>query len=122
MKLIIAMFPTILLAVYGQLITKWRIELLAESSKDGVGGVARLLVYLTDPFILSAYVAAIGGSVAWMFVIERYPISLAFPLYIGLTVLTVVLGGTILFDEQMTVSRTVAALLILTGVAIGSQS
>lgn len=120
MKLLLALLPTVLLVVYSQLVTKWRVVFLLDSLQDSSGPIDRLFVYLKDPYILSAYVAALASSMAWMFVVERHALSLAFPLYIGLTVLVVVVGGVFLFGEQMTFARTLAVLLILIGVAIGS--
>lgn len=122
MKLLISMIPTILLVVYGQLITKWRVQFLAGNALEDGGKASRAITYLGDPYILSAYVAAFAGAVAWMFVVERYAISVAFPLYIGLTFMFVVLGGIIFFGEEMTLLRVVAIILILTGIAIGARS
>ena len=122
MKMLIAIMPTVLLVVFGQLVTKWRVQLLG-SLPDGDGDrLSRVVVYLTDPYIIAAYVAALLGSVAWMFVVERYAISVVFPLYIGLTVLLVVLGGVVIFGEQMSMTRVLAILLIFAGVAIGARS
>jgi multidrug transporter EmrE-like cation transporter len=122
MKLLLALLPTVVLVVYGQLVTKWRVAHLFDPLQNTSGRMDRLFVYLNDPYILSAYAAALAASVAWMFVIERHALSLAFPLYIGITVLSVVLGGVLLFGEQMNAMRTIAILLIVTGVALGSQS
>jgi multidrug transporter EmrE-like cation transporter len=55
-------------------------------------------------------------------VVERYPVSLAFPLHIGLSVMAVVIGGIYLFGEPITLSRILAVVLILAGIAIGSRS
>lgn len=122
MRLILAILPTILLVVYGQLIIKWRVAALSGVAHSASGPLDRLAVYLMDPYILSAYAAALGGSMTWMFVVESYPVSLAFPLHIGLTVALVVLGGIWLFGEPITPARILAIALILTGVAIGSRS
>jgi multidrug transporter EmrE-like cation transporter len=84
--------------------------------------LGRLAVYLADPYILSAYVAALASSITWMFVLENYPISLAFPLHIGLTVMAVVIGGICLFGEPVTPSRILAIVLIVAGIAVGSRS
>jgi multidrug transporter EmrE-like cation transporter len=81
-----------------------------------------LLTYLSDPYILSAYIAALASSMTWMFVVESYPVSLAFPLHIGLTVMAVVLGGIYLFGEPITAPRILAVALILAGIVIGSRS
>lgn len=122
MKLLFVLLPTVALVVYGQLVTKWRVAYLFDPLQNTSGRVDRLFVYLKDPYILSAYVAALAASVTWMFVIERHSLSLAFPLYIGVTVLSVVVGGVFLFGEEMTTLRIIAVLLIVIGVALGSQS
>ena len=119
MRLILAILPTMLLVVYGQLMIKWRVGLLSDAAAPPVG---RLALYLTDPYILSAYLAALASSMTWMFVVESFPLSLAFPLHIGLTVMAVVVGGIYLFGEPITAPRIVAVCLILAGIAIGSRS
>jgi multidrug transporter EmrE-like cation transporter len=122
MKLLLAISPTIILMVYAQLVTKWRVESLFDARTGAPGGMSRLMSYLADPYVLSAYVAALAGSMAWMFVVERNAISIAFPVYIGLTVAIVAIGGVALFGEPMTAPRLVSIVLILAGVAIGSRA
>jgi multidrug transporter EmrE-like cation transporter len=122
MRLILAILPTMLLVVYGQLIIKWRVGALAGVAQPAAGLLDRLALYLTDPYVWSAYVAALAGSMTWMFVVESHPLSLAFPLHIGLTVMAVVLGGVFLFGEQVTAPRILAVSLIVAGIAIGSRS
>jgi len=122
MRLILAILPTMLLVVYGQLVIKWRVAALSGLANPADGPLGRLVSYLGDPYILSAYVAALASSMTWMFVVESYPLSLAFPLHIGLTVMAVVVGGIYLFGEPITASRIVAVCLILAGIAIGSRS
>lgn len=122
MKMIFAMFPTIILVVYGQLVTKWRIGILADAMEGSPDQVVRLIIYLKDPYILSSYLAALAGSAAWMFVVERYAISIAFPIYVGLTVFAVALGGCLVFGEPLNMPRSIAILFIVVGVAIGANS
>lgn len=122
MKLILAILPTMLLVVYGQLIIKWRVAALSNLANPADGPLARLVSYLGDPYILSAYGAALAASMTWMFVLESYPLSLAFPLHIGLTVMAVVIGGIYLFGEPITAPRLLAVALILAGIVIGSRS
>jgi multidrug transporter EmrE-like cation transporter len=122
MRLILYLLPTILLVVYGQLLIKWRIAVLSHAALAASGPLGRLALYLADPYILSAYVAAVASSMTWMFVVESYPVSLAFPLHIGLTVVSVVLGGIYLFGEPITATRILAVSLILAGIAIGSRA
>jgi multidrug transporter EmrE-like cation transporter len=119
MRLLLAILPTMLLVVYGQLMIKWRVEVLSGVASAPMG---RLAVYLTDPYIISAYVAALASSMTWMFVVESHPLSLAFPLHIGLTVMAVVLGGIYLFGEPISAPRIIAVCLIVAGIAVGSRS
>jgi len=122
MKLILAILPTMLLVVYGQLVIKWRVTALSGPANPADGALSRLLSYLGDPYILSAYAAALASSITWMFVVESYAVSLAFPLHIGLTVLAVVVGGIYLFGEPVTAPRILAVCLIVAGIAVGSRS
>ena len=122
MKMLVAMVPTIVLMVFSQLVTKWRVQALFADAGATPNEVSRLVTYLTDPFIIAAYVAALAASMVWMFVVERYAISIAFPLYIGLTVVMVAIGGITLFGEPLTGSRAISIALIVLGVAIGSRA
>jgi len=122
MKLIFAMSPTILMVVYAQLITKWRIGALSALFLDAPDKLSRLMIYLKDPLILSTYFAALGGSAAWIFVIERYDIAIAFPIYVGLTVLAMAICGTLLFGEHIGTVRAFGIIMIVAGVALVSRS
>ena len=122
MKLILSLLSTVVLMVYSQLITKWRIAYLLDVLQHVPGRLDRLFIYLNDTYILSCYLASLAASVAWMFVVEQNSISLVFPIYIGLTVLSVVCGGILFFGEEMNTMRTLSVLFIVIGVALASQS
>ena len=122
MKMLLAISPAVVLMVLSQLVTKWRIQHLYETGTGTPDRLERLVTYLSDPFIIGTYIAALAASIAWMFVVERYAISIAFPLYIGLTVVMVAAGGITLLGEPLTSSRAVSIALILVGVAIGSRT
>lgn len=121
MKLLFALAPTVLLVVFGQLVTKWRLQELAQTLPEAPSKLSRIWIYLTDLYVLAAYIAALVGSMVYMFVVERYEVSVAFPLYIGVTVLLVTVGGVVFFGEQLSTSRIIGISLILLGVAIGSR-
>jgi multidrug transporter EmrE-like cation transporter len=120
--MILAMFPTIVLVVFSQLVVKWRVTSLAGDLGDATDRITRLISYLKDPYIVSSYVAALAASVAWMFVVERYAISVVFPIYVGLTIVAVAVGGCLLFDESLGPSKVFAIILIVAGVSIASRS
>ena len=81
MKILLEVLPTVLLVVCGQLLIKWRVQLMAGSEHYVVDRASRMSIYLTDPYIILAYLAALASSITWIFVVERHPLSLAFPLY-----------------------------------------
>lgn len=116
MKLLLAMLPTLVLVVFSQLTAKWRVQLLKADMPDTTA--ARVLSYLSDFWIWASYGAAFLAGIFWLLVVERYAISLAFPVYIGLTVLFVTLGGVVLFGEAMRPPQVAAILLIVAGVAL----
>lgn len=122
MKMILAMMPTIILVVYGQLVTKWRVGIISDSMQGAQDHIVRLIMYLKDPFIISSYIAALAGSAGWMFVVEKYAISIAFPTYVGLTVIVVSICGILFFNESLNMSKVLAIALIISGVVVGSRS
>lgn len=122
MRLLLAMSPTILLVAYGQLVTKWRLGILSQLVSESPDRLTRLLTYLKDPLIVSTYFAALAGSFAWVFVLEKYDVAIAFPIYVGLTVLAVAILGAMMLGEHVGPWRLVGLVLIVAGVALVSRS
>ena len=121
MNLLLSIAPTVLFAVYGQLITRWRVRELAEQLAPGASMFTRAWHYVWDPYILSGYLSAVAGSIAWFFVVERKPLAVAFPVYVGVTVLLVALAGVWVFGETLNATRVFGMLLIIAGVALGAR-
>lgn len=120
--MILAMSPTIVLVVFSQLVVKWRVTSIAGDLDGAADRITRLVGYLKDPYIVSSYVAALAASVAWMFVVERYAISVVFPIYVGLTIVAVAAGGCLFFNESLDLPKAFAIFLIIVGVTIASHS
>jgi multidrug transporter EmrE-like cation transporter len=51
--------------------------------------------------------------------VTRLPLTIAFPIYIGVTFALVLFGGWFFLEEVLTVSKIVAVLLIMSGIIIG---
>ena len=117
MKTYLLILPVAILVTYSQLIVKWRSNSV-EYQQDASFG-AHLLRYLTDPVILSAYGAALFASFAWLYVVTRLPLTVAFPVYIGVTFAMVLFGGWFFLAETMNTTKIVAMLMILGGIALG---
>lgn len=122
MKLLLAALPSILLSAYSSLVIKWRVALLAGTAAHGMEPFERALTYLRDPFIISAYSCALLSSVAWFFVAEKHPVSIALPVYIGVLFCIVSVGSTFLLRESISASSLVGIGMILAGVAIVSRA
>lgn len=110
-------FPIALLVTYSQLIVKWRSngveEFVAPSFQQ------HLAKFLTDPVILSAYGVALIASFAWLYVVTKLPLTVAFPVYIGVTFAMVLLGGWYFLGETLTATKVLAIMLIMGGIVLG---
>ena len=84
-----------------------------------VGYLQKIQNYALDPYLLSAYTAGLFASFAWVIVIARLPLVVAFPIYIGVTFMLVMVGGWFFLSESISSSQLVAATLILIGISVG---
>ena len=111
------LLPISMLVAYSQIIVKWRSG-YANASVD-YWGIRQVANYLFDPVIFSAYLAAFVASLAWLYVVIKLPLTVAFPVYIGVTFILVLLGGWLFLSEAMTISRLISMVLILAGIVVG---
>ena len=109
--------PISLLVAYSQIIVKWRSGYINASVDHW--GIKQVANYLFDPVIFSAYLAAFVASLAWLYVVIKLPLTVAFPVYIGVTFILVLLGGWLFLSEAMTISRLISMVLILAGIIVG---
>jgi multidrug transporter EmrE-like cation transporter len=119
MIIFLYIMPVALLVTYSQLVVKWRSQLGGGISLDR-DFASKLLGYFADWYILSAYIAALLGSFFWLFVVTRIPLSIGFPVYIGVTSLMVIMGSWLFLGEPVTIIKLIAAGFILTGIVIGA--
>ena len=113
-------FFTILLTVYGQIIIKWQVRnagILPEDVADKVWFMLKLLV---NPWVVSALLAALLASVAWMAAMTRLDLSRGYPFMSLAFVLVLILSGLV-FNEPITTPKIVGIILIVLGIMVGSQ-
>ena len=122
MRILLYVFPIALLVAYSQIAMKWRMLGANAAELQNVHLVTRLLKYLSDPVILSAYTAALLASFVWLYVITKLPLVVAFPVYIGVTFVLVIIGGWFFLSESVSATRIVSVLLILAGIVIGVRT
>lgn len=118
MKLLLYIIPVAFLVTYSQLIVKWRSQFGPIISLDN-NFLHKFFGYFSDWYILSGYIAALLGSIFWLFVVSRIPLSIGFPIYIGVTFLMVMIGSWLFLGEPISTMKLSAAGLILAGIVIG---
>jgi multidrug transporter EmrE-like cation transporter len=116
-KTYLLILPVALLVTYSQLIVKWRSSTVEHQVTQDFS--KQLIQFLSDPVIISAYGAALFASFAWLYVVTKLPLTVAFPVYIGVTFAMVLLGGWFFLSETLTATKLVAVLLILGGIVLG---
>lgn len=111
---------TILFTVCGQFLIKWQVG-KAGALPTGLHQQARFcLELLLNPWIITAFASAFLASIAWMLAMTKLPLSHAHPM-MSLTFVVVVFGSALIFNESITPLKVAGLVLILAGVAIGSQ-
>jgi multidrug transporter EmrE-like cation transporter len=118
MKILLYIMPVALLVAYSQLVVKWRSKFGEVISLDS-DFPSKLFSFFSDWYILSAYITALLGSFFWLIVVTRIPLSIGFPVYIGVTFLMVMVGSCLFLGETVSTIKWIAAGFILTGIVIG---
>lgn len=121
MKLLISLFPIITIVVASQLIIKWRITDLYNDTL-ALNLFKKFIFYISDPWIFITYFLVFISSLIYITVLEKYPVSLVYPLQIGLTVLLVNLGGVVLLSESLNIRKFFAIILIILGITLISST
>ena len=111
---------TILLTCYGQLVLKWRLPMHGDLPDPIWPKLFHLLSLCFDPFILSGFVAAFLASLCYMAALSKLPLSHAYP-FMGITFGIVLLASALFFNEPLNLYKVAGVLLIIAGIAVGSQ-
>ena len=118
MKLYVLLALVVILNAYAQVAMK-----LGAHSAEGVasGTSHRVWLLITNPWVLSSFVAAFVAAIAWMFAVARLPLSHAYP-FLGATFVLVMILGHYVFQEPISGSRAVGAVLIAVGIVLCANS
>lgn len=111
---------TIVLTVYGQLIIKWQVMNAGVFPTETSDKIIFLSKLLLNPWVISALMAALLASVAWMAAMTKLQLSHAYPFMSLSFVLVLVLSGLI-FQEPITWLKVAGMGLIIVGIVVGSQ-
>lgn len=101
---------TIILISLGQL-------LLKKGTMDRAlqANVASIVKTLFNPFIFSGYIVYAVASIIGLFVIKKFPLSVAFPA-MSVTYVIIVILSAIYFHEKITLFKLAGVLFIMIGV------
>jgi drug/metabolite transporter (DMT)-like permease len=70
--------------------------------------------------VLSALAAAFGAALCWMLAMVKLELSHAYP-FVSLSFVLVLFLSAVLFGEPLSWAKVLGILLIVAGVAVGSQ-
>jgi multidrug transporter EmrE-like cation transporter len=120
MKYYLLLLPIAFMVAYSQVVIKWRVSNIDMQVETGF--LNKLMHFMSDYIILSAYGSALFASFAWLYVVTKLPLITAFPIYIGLTFFMVIIGSWYFLAEDITLAKFVAITLILLGIVIGVRA
>jgi hypothetical protein len=111
---------TILLTAYGQIVLKWRMNLLGAMPAEPIQGFVFLLKALLDVYIISSFSAAFLASLTWMAAMTKFQLTFAYP-FMAATFGVVLLAGWFFLGETMTWNKLACIGLIATALWVGSR-
>lgn len=117
----VAVFTTVLLTVYGQLVFKWRINDAGDYPSPTGERVEYVLRLFLDPWVVSVFVAALAASVTWALALTRFELSFAYP-FMALSFVLTLLFGVMFLSEDFNWAKVIALVLVVAGLVVGSQS
>ncbi len=112
-------FGTLLFTIYGQMVIKWRINLI-KFSLPQTGLFAKftaLFKLIFDPFIFSGFISAFVASLFWLAAMSKFEITQAYP-FMSLAPAIVFLLGIWLLNENFTWGKVIGLVLIIIGAII----
>lgn len=111
---------TILLTVYGQIIIKWQVIKAGAFPESNTEKIWYLLQLVINPWVISAFLAALLASLTWMAAMTKLQLSHAYP-FMSLAFVLVILLSGLLFNEPISPPKIIGVILVTVGLAIGSQ-
>ncbi|MHB1301428.1 MAG: DMT family transporter [Burkholderiales bacterium] len=111
---------TILLTVYGQIVIKWQVLKAGALPQDALGKAHFILHLLLNFWVISAFLAALLASVTWMAAMTKLQLGHAYP-FMSLAFVLVILLSNVFFGEAITALKVAGIVLVVLGLAIGSQ-
>lgn len=109
-------FITIILTVYGQLVIKWQVGDL-ELPPGLIEKAFFVVRQYFNPWVISALLAAVLASAAWMIAMTQLDLSFAYP-FTSLSFVSVLFLSAIFFGESLSWQKITGTLIIIVGLLI----
>lgn len=116
MNVYLLVLTTTLCTIAGQLILKQAVTGLKPLMRNGI--LDFLLGAATSPLVVAALGLQVLGYVAWMFVISKEKLSIAFALSGSTFYLLMAAASWFFFGERLTIPQWIGLLLISVGVVL----
>lgn len=113
-------FLTVILTVYGQIAIKWQVLKAGTLPEALADKILFLLQLLLNPWVISAFAAALLASVFWMAAMTKLQLSHAYP-FMSLAFVLVLIASGLFFNEAITPLKIVGIVLVVLGVIVGGQ-
>jgi len=116
------LLPAMLFSTTGELFLKRGMNEIGSFDFTAVSAILPTVTKIaTNPFIWIGMIGFVGGSVFWLSVISRVPLSLAYPM-LSLSYVIVVVESWIFLNEGLHPLRVIGSLIIIGGVVLVSLS
>ena len=116
------LLPAMLFSTTGELFLKRGMNEIGSFDFTAVSAILPTVMKIaTNPFIWIGMIGFVGGSVFWLSVISRVPLSLAYPM-LSLSYVIVVIESWIFLNEGLHPLRVIGSLVIMAGVVLVSLS
>lgn len=116
-KALLLLIPAILLSTTGQLFLKMGMNQVSGFAFSADSILQVLPTVAQSPYIWIGFAGFIGGTIFWLGVISRAPLSLAYPI-LALSYFVVVFEAWLFLGEAVTLQRLVGVAIIVAGVII----
>lgn len=110
-------FCTIFFTIYGQIILKWRLNILGGASETFQEKVKYLFRALSDVYVLSGFLSAFVASLFWMLAMTKLDLTKAYP-FISLSPPLVFLMAVLFLGESFTWGKVIGLILIAAGTIV----
>lgn len=111
------LIPAILSSTTGQLFLKMGMNQVPDFAFTPAGVLAALPTIVMNPYIWIGFAGFIGGTIFWLGVISRAPLSLAYPV-LAMSYFVVVLEAWLFLGEQVTLQKIIGVAVIVGGVIL----